>query len=390
MLHRISLPVQLVMMIVFTLLFGKIVPLWFMQTMYTLSLCLKEILGFLLPFIIFTFVFVGLISLKRNAPLILLLLISSIFISNGLAALIAYVVSLAVLPSLVSTVCLDGGFSCGGHVLEPFFSFSLPALIRADHALFASIVAGIVITFIPFVFFETTISRLKNSLEKFFAHIFIPCLPLYIVGFLLKIQYEGVLVVLMENYGGAFVLIVALQLTCLFVWYLVAEGFAMSKAIIAIRNALASYITAFSTMSSTATVPVSIQCAEKNTQNAALSHMAMPVMANVHLLGDALSTPILALVTMLLFYGKFPAFSLYLIFAWKFCWSMFAVAGVPAGGIVVMIPVLQAYLGFTPEMISIMMTLYILLDSFGTAANVMGDGALVILVNKMIKRLGLI
>lgn len=388
MLHRLSLPVQLGIIIIATLLFGNYLPEVVIQFFYTISLCFKEILGFLLPIIIFTFVFVGLISLKRNAPVILALLIGFIFISNACAALLTYAVSWLVLPSLVGSLCVDS-LSCD-KVLQPLFTFTLPKLFRADYALLAAILLGLLFAFIPMGHVERGIARLKNKLEYFFTFIFIPFLPLYVLGFLLEIQYKGVLLNLIKNYGGAFFLIVALQLLVLFLMYWLACRFDYAKTIKAIRNASGSYLTAFSTMSSTATVPVSIKAAEVNTGNSSLAHVAMPIMANVHLLGDAISTPVLAMVTMLLFLGKLPALGIYLYFAWKFCLSMFAVAGVPAGGILVMIPVLQMYLGFTDEMIGVMMTLYILLDSFGTAANVMGDGALVMIVDKMIKRLKLV
>lgn len=388
MLHRLSLPLQLGIIILATLLFGNYLPEVVLQFFYTVSLCFKEILGFLLPIIIFTFVFVGLISLKRNAPVILAILIGSIFISNACAALLTYAVSWLVLPSLVGSLCVDS-LLCD-RVLQPLFTFTLPKLFRADYALLAAIILGLLFAFIPMGHVERGIARLKNKLEHFFTFIFIPFLPLYVLGFLLEIQYKGVLLNLIKNYGGAFFLIVALQLSVLFLMYWLATNFDYAKTIQAIRNAAGSYLTAFSTMSSTATVPVSIKAAEVNTGNSSLAHVAMPIMANVHLLGDAISTPVLAMVTMLLFFGKMPALCIYLYFAWKFCLSMFAVAGVPAGGILVMIPVLQMYLGFTDEMIGVMMTLYILLDSFGTAANVMGDGALVMMVDKIIKRLKLV
>ena len=142
-------------------------------------------------------------------------------------------------------------------------------------------------------------------------------------------------------------------------------------------------------MSSTATIPISTAAAQKNTNNGPLAHLAMPIMANIHLLGDSIATPILAMGTMALFFGCLPSVWSYIIFVFYFCTTMFAVSGIPGGGILVMIPVLVSHLNFTPEMVSIITALYLLLDPFGTAANVMGDGALVIIVHKVLNRLGL-
>ena len=143
-------------------------------------------------------------------------------------------------------------------------------------------------------------------------------------------------------------------------------------------------------MSSAAAIPVTVTAAKKNIDNPELADMAVPILANVHLLGDSISTPLLALVTLLIFKGCIPAFASYITFVFYFCVSMFAVSGIPGGGILVMIPILKKYLDFNPEMIAVITTLYFLLDCFGTAANVMGDGALIIMVNKVLKKLRII
>ncbi len=137
-------------------------------------------------------------------------------------------------------------------------------------------------------------------------------------------------------------------------------------------------------MSSTATIPVTVIAGEKNTHNRPLVDIAAPILANVHLVGDSIAVPILALVTLYLFFGTMVPPATFAIFIWYFCQAMLAVSGVPGGGIMVMIPILESILGFTPEMISLITALYVLQDAFGTATNVMGDGALMIIVNKII------
>jgi Na+/H+-dicarboxylate symporter len=274
-------------------------------------------------------------------------------------------------------------------IIEPLYILSLPLPINAVHALLAAIAIGLLLTIGQITFFDHVIFKAKRLIEKILTYGFIPFLPLYILGFLLKIRHEGVLACLMQQYGSAFLLIVSLQYFYLIWLFFFASGFSLSGAMRAIKNALPSYITAFSTMSSAAAIPVSVENAEKNTGNKELAQVAMPIMANVHLLGDSFGTPILVLVTMLVFQGIIPELWQYLVFVFYFCVTMFAASGVPGGGILVMIPILKSQLGFTSEMVSIVMTIYFLLDSFGTGANVMGDGALVIIVNKILKRVGL-
>lgn len=382
-----SLPLQLVVIIAGVLFFGPFMPSIVSRSIYTFSLCFKEILGFLLPLIIFSFVTTGILSFKKRAPIVLAIMLSLIFISNGFVALLIYSILRLLLPTI--DTALEVTQLTGRELLNPLFDFSIPALLSAEKVLVFSIAVGLFFSFIRVQAVENLLGASKRSIEFFFARLFIPWLPLYILGFLLKIQYDGIFAELFQHYSMAIIIIIALQLAYLGWFYFLAEGFSLSAAKRAIRMALPSYVTAFSTMSSTATLPVSIPAAERNTGNRALAHIAMPIMANIHLLGDVIGTTILILVSMMVFLQKIPSFFEYAHFVFYFCIAMFAASGIPGGGIIVMIPILKSLLSFTPEMISVIMALYLLMDCFGTAANVMGDGALVIIINKILKKIGI-
>lgn len=383
-----SIPIQLVFVIGIVILFGQWIPFGIVKGLYTFSLLFKELLGLILPFMVFFFVLAGILSFKRNAPLILAILLVSIFCSNALVSLISYG-AVQLLSSNISCEPISDIIPTYASI-EPFFSITLPSLINALHALIAAIVLGLLFSFMPSITVQNGVLRIKEWIEALLKYGFIPFLPLYIFGFLLKIRYEGMLACVMRQYGTAFLLIVSLQYIYIFWLYFVAAGFSIRRTLESIKNALPSYITAFSTMSSTIAIPLSVQGAEKNTGNKELAQVAMPIMANVHLLGDSFVTPILALVTMLVFQGILPPISHYIVFVFYFCIAMFAASGIPGGGILVMIPILKSELNFSAQMISVVMTIYFLLDSFGTGANVMGDGALVIIINKWLKRFGLV
>jgi Na+/H+-dicarboxylate symporter len=385
---RISLPLQLIAIIIGVITLGGLCNTYTVQVYYTFSLMFKECLALLLPFIVFSFVLGGILSFKKNAPLVLLILLSAIFCSNALVALLSYAVVRNLLP-FISCTGGDIGLPVY-HEIVPLFNVCLPQLIRSEHAMVAAVLLGLLFSVVRSKMVEQAVFKLKEALVVLLNYTVIPLLPLYVLGFLLKIRHEGAFMPLMQQYGSAVVLLIALQTLCLIIYYWVATGFSATRAMRAINNALPSYLTAFSTMSSTATVPVSVETAVRNSGNRPLAHMAMPIMANVHLLGDSIGVPVLALTTLFLFHGCVPTVSVFLGFLLYFCTSMFAVSGIPGGGIIVMIPVLKSMLGFTPEMISIITALYLLLDSFGTAANVMGDGALVMMVNKMLKRLKIV
>jgi len=385
---RISLPVQLIAIIIGVILLGGLCNAYTVQVCYTFSLMFKECLALLLPFIVFSFVLGGILSFKKNAPLVLFILLGAIFCSNALVALLSYVVVSNFLPFIS---CTPGDIGVPVyHEIVPLFTLNLPQVVRSEHAMVVAVVLGLFFSVVRSKVVEQGVFQLKEVLATLLNYTVIPLLPLYVLGFLLKIRYEGAFVPLMQQYGSAVVLLIALQTLCLIIYYLLATGFSATRALRAIHVALPSYLTAFSTMSSTATVPVSVETAVRNIGNRPLAQMAMPIMANVHLLGDSIGVPVLALTTLFLFQGCLPTFTVFLGFLLYFCTSMFAVSGIPGGGIIVMIPVLKSMLGFTPEMISIITALYLLLDSFGTAANVMGDGALVIMVNKLLRQLKIV
>jgi Na+/H+-dicarboxylate symporter len=380
-----SLPMQLLGAMALVFCCGHLFSARVVQYFYTFSLLFKECLGFLLPLIIFTFVVTGILAFKKNAPLVLLVLIAFIFASNGIIAIITYGLAHLITPYI--THGMQAGSLMHIERLEPLISLQLPQIARSEYALLTAIVVGLVLSWLRLPRIKQILVDSKTVIAGIVSHLFIPLLPVYVFGFLLEMHHVGIFGTMFAQYGKTFVVIVCVQLMVLLAYYLLAAAGSCTQAWRYIRTAVPSYITAFSTMSSTTTIPVSVACAERNMGNRSLAQLAMPIMANIHLVGDAISTPLLALVSMSLFMGTFPDVVTYGVFVAYFCAAMLAVSGIPGGGIIVMMPVLKTHLGFSQEMIGIMLALYMLLDSFGTAANVMGDGALVILVNKMLKKL---
>lgn len=379
------LPFQLIGVILFVVLFGRSLPLYGAELCYTFSILFKELLSLILPFMVFFFVLDGILSFKKNAPVVLSVMLGTIFVSNALVALFSYGIMNFVYP-VVS--CEKEGL-VGLRPLEEVHSLitvTTPFSINAVHALMAAIAIGLIGSFYP-LGIDAAIARGRDWVEDILQRVIIPFLPLYVLGFVLKIRYEGMLTCLIQQYGSALLLVVTMQTVYLLCLYLVALGFDVKKVLRAISNALPSYLTAFSTMSSAVAIPDSIKGARQNTGNRGLANVAMPIMANVHLLGDSIGISVIAMVTMLIFQGALPAFSHYMLFVMYFCLSMFAASGIPGGAILVIIPILKSQLGFDAEMVSVVLTICLLMDSFGTAANVMGDGALVIIVNRLLKRL---
>lgn len=382
-----SLPSQLIAVIALVLFFGKSFGQDTVRSFYTFSFLFKEVLGLFLPVMVFAFILGGFLSYKKRAPIVLLILLVFIIISNFLVSTTSFFVGRSFLTFLTKGIDTDSLIS--GKVLLPWFSINIPPLVSPDKVILLALGLGVLFSFIDFPIFTKFIFRLKKFVEFILLKCFIPFLPIYVMGFLLKMSFEGTFGSMFGAFGRAFLLIFALQVIYLFLMYFVAAGFRFSKAIFYIKNVLPSYVTAFSTMSSTVTIPVTAHSATKNTGDTRLSHLATPILANAHMIGDAITIPILCLVTTYMFTMVPLDFFLFIKFVFYFCLTMLAAAGIPGGGIIVIIPILQSILGFNPAMISIMTTLYLLQDAFGTACNVMGDGALTIIVHKFLKKVGL-
>lgn len=382
---KISLPIQLLIVLSIVVVFGNFLSPTIIQFFYSISLTFKEFLGFLLPFIVFSFVGAGVLSFKRNAPLVIGILLICVLLSNASISIFSYLICKTILPAITQSGVVQN--LSNNITVDPLWIFSLPRIVKSEHAMILAIGIGSLLSFITIPSIEIAIIRLKHTIECIVNKLFIPILPLYVFGFLLEIQHKGVFLQLFQSYGTTFGLIFTLHILVIFLVYFGASWFKLPKAIQHIKNAIPSYLTAFGTMSSTAAIPVTTKCAEKNTGNAPLAQVATPILANIHLLGDSISTPILAITTLFLFTGTIPTLTAFCSFVVYFCLTMLAVSGVPGGGIIVMIPILKSIFGFTDAMISVIATLYLLQDAFGTAANVMGDGALMIMINKLLKKL---
>jgi Na+/H+-dicarboxylate symporter len=382
-----TLPFQLLTVIVFVLTVGPYLSSETAQILYTFSLVFKELLGALLPFIIFSFILAGILSFKKNAPIVVAILVLSIIASNFIVSLCSFGLGKLFLPILTGVSFNGIGRAI---TIEPLFQFSIPSFVSSEQAMIAALCIGIGLSFLRLTSIENAAHSLKSVVEKILNYLFIPFLPFYVLGFLVKIAHEGTFQIIFESYGKTFGLIFLIQICYLFLLYFAASGFAWKKTKQSIRNVIPSYLTAFSTMSSTAAIPVTINCAVKNTQNRPLAQVATPILANVHLVGDGITVPIITTVTMFLFTGLVPSLFVSLKFIAYFCMVMLATSGVPGGGIIVVIPLLKSILGFSPEMVSLITALYLLQDSFGTAGNVTGDGALIIFVHKMLNRFNII
>lgn len=381
-----SLPVQLILAIVAAFFLSSILNLETIRFFFTLSCGLKEALMGILPFVIFSYITAAILSMEQRAPLLILSILGLVTLSNAFMVLVSYGIGINMLPLL--TFGEPGSLSAIQDTITPLWTFNIPQILPPDQSMLLGIAIGLIFSFVKVPTVTVWSHNMRHYVTLFLQKVFIPLLPLYVFGFILKMEYEGTLSLLMKNSGQIFIFLCVLIICYLAFLYFVASGLRFSRFIELIRNMLPAGITGFSTMSSAATMPVTLAATEKNMGDEQFADLVIPTTVNIHLTGDALAIPILALAVLTLSGFPLPSFENYLLFTVYFCLAKFSVAGIPGGGIIVMLPILQKYLGLTPEMASLLTTIYIVQDPLFTSANVMGNGAFALLVRKITRRGG--
>lgn len=370
-----SSPFLLVLTILAAFCFHESMPLFFKQFFLSISLSIKELLVFMIPFIIFTSVYNVFAKFQARAFYILLGLVACVVISNFLSVTLAGVFSYFAIFGRDVAVGQVSQISS----MAPLWSFSLPKPIPNDLVL----LGALILAYLNIPFLGKTEKVISKIVDVFLKKFFIPTLPLFVFGFMLKMLGSNVIGQVLSLNTTIFLLML-----CFLVCYL---GALLTLAVVfyhkplgdTLRNLSAPTLAAFTSMSSAAALPFSIVAARKNTNDQDLADIVMPATANIHMIGDSLCIPIMAMMMLLAFHMPMPTLGAYLFFAAKFTWTKFSGAGVPGGSILVMIPVLESTLGFTPEMTALITIFYMLIDPITTTGNVIGNNIFVMHFQKI-------
>jgi Na+/H+-dicarboxylate symporter len=383
-----SLPVQLILSILLAYFVGSYLDVEVVRGFYGLSCLLKSLLMFILPVVIFSYISTAIVSMEQRGPILIISILLLVCLSNIAAALTSYGTAQALLPWLTQGKLVEANLE--GIIITPLFEFSLPQLLTPGKAMIAGMVTGLILSMTDFPQFKHMVISIRDLVTQGLRKGFIPLLPLYVFGFVLKMHFEGNLVQLFENYGQILLLIIGLIFSYVVLLYGIGTQFRPKKMWQCIQNMIPAGITGFSTMSSAATMPVTLGATEKNLEDAQFTHFVIPTTVNIHLLGDALGIPLLGMAILVLSGQPLPDLNSYLIFTAYFCIAKFSTAAIPGGGVIVLLPTLQEHLGLTTEMTSLVATLYILQDCLFTGSNVMANGAFAMICHRVLKAVGIV
>lgn len=379
-LKKILLPLVLMLVLIIPLYLGQYVAYDVKAFLYSLSVSMQDILIFLLPLIIFSFIFSTLINLQSNVLKFIAMLVGLVFISNLIAISIGYSVGAFFLPQLDIQPHIPAN---GEILLKTLWKLSLPKWIPNHIALLTGFVLGILFSYKQNNYADALATRLHFAASYFLKRIFTPLLPLFILGFVFKLEQDQLLEKALRIYGPVFFIVVGTQLTYMIFLYMAVAKFSIKKFWFYIKNVLPATITGLSTLSSAATMPVLILCTEKNLDQPEVADIIVPATVNIHTLGSAIGLTILSLTTLLAFSHPFPSVLEFGEFAIFYALAKFSVAAVPGGAIIVAMPLLVEHLSFTPEMVGLITAIYMMFDPFGTATNVTGNGFFAIAFSKL-------
>lgn len=378
-----SLPLQLITMILVVFLAGDYIPVGIKDFFYTISVLIKDLLVLALPYIIFAYLFSTLVALQNGAILFVISLVFWVVFMNFMGLNIAYFAS-SLLTEMSGLAPVESDAS---RELVSMWKLPVPAFLKAilknEYGLILGVLSGIGLGALNVNGLKEISDRLKSGASFILNKMFIPVVPFFILGFILKMEHEGTLAYVLKQYGPVYLLIAAVQIVYLLSLFAIGAKLNPKTWLNYLRNMLPPVITGISTMSSAAALPFSLTAAEQNTQNPLIARSVIPSTVNINLMGDSMGVPLMIIATMVTFGLGIPPYGLFLAFVMQYVMYMFTVAAVPGATIIVMTPVIQEVLGFNAEMIGLVTALYILYDAIGTTMNVMGNGAFVVLFNRI-------
>lgn len=394
-LRALPLLAWIVIAIILGILTGPIMPVWLGNVFLTYNSIFSGFLGFSVPLIILGLVTPAIAELGKGAGKWLSLTAGLAYGSTILAGLLAYFVSRWLFTPTLGGGGLESLSEGSGSGFAPYVAIVaspsgaateivLPPVIDVMSALVLAFVVGIGITgFKSRVIFRGAV-EFRTVIEAVIRRIIVPALPVFIFGIFLDLSASGSAVTVVTKFLLVVIVSFALTLVVLLVQFTIGglmNGLNPLKALWNMRDA---YFTALGTSSSAATIPVTLASTKKNGVTDAVAGFVVPLCATIHLSGSMVKITCFSIAVLLLTGGD-VSFGAYFPFLLMLGVMMIAAPGVPGGAIAAAAGLLAQMLGFGEVEIGLMFAAYIALDSFGTATNVTGDGALALIINKLTK-----
>lgn len=363
---------------------GSISPEWIVRIFVTFNSIFSQFLGFAIPLIIVGLVTPAIADIGRKAGKMLIVTVAIAYISTIFAGLVSYLTGAAFFPSMIAG---GEGLKTLSEAIEtePYFSVSIPPLMGVMTALVLAFMTGLSLASSQHKTLLDAAHGFEEIVTMTIKSAIIPVLPLYIFGIFLNMTYVGQVFAILTVFIKIIGIIFLIHIGILILQFTIAGGLARKNPFKLLWTMMPAYFTALGTQSSAATIPVTLDQTKKNGVPEDIAGFTIPLCATIHMSGSTLKIVACALALMMMQDIPYD-FWQFFGFICMLAITMIAAPGVPGGAIMASLGVLQSMLGFDQDSLALMIALYIAMDSFGTACNVTGDGAIAIIVNRLLRK----
>lgn len=380
---RIGLLPRIIIAIILGICVGCVLPLWGVRIFATINSIFSQFLGFIIPLLIVGFVAPAISDVGKGAGRMLALTALIAYIATLCAGFGSFAVSNWLFPKMITPGSIGADITDTVQI-DPYFTVEMPPLMSVMTSLILAFVLGLGAAVTGRGVLKGFMDDLRDIISLTIARIIIPLLPLYIFGIFLTMTVSGEVWPVMATFAKIIVVIFAMHILLLVLQYCVAAPFSRGSRnpFKLLGTMLPAYFTALGTQSSAATIPVTLERAKKMGVRPGVAGFTIPLCATIHLSGSTLKIVACALALMITS-GMPYTFSMFAGFICMLGIAMVAAPGVPGGAIMAALGILSSILGFSEADNALMIALYIAMDSFGTACNVTGDGAISIIVDRI-------
>lgn len=379
-----SLPFQLLLGVVIGIMLGLVSNEAVMNVIVTVKFVLGELINFCVPLIVIGFIAPSITKLGKNASRILGVAVFLAYASSVLAALGSMAAGYGLIPHLSIVSEVDGL----KELPEIVFQLEIPQIMSVMSALAFSILIGLAATWTK----ADTVIRLLDEFQKIVlmivSKIVIPILPVFIALTFWSLAYEGTITKQLPVFLKVVLIVMAGHFIWMTILYVVGGIYSGKNPWNVVKNYGPAYITAVGTMSSAATLAVALRCARKSepTLRDDMVNFGIPLFANIHLCGSVLTEVFFVMTVSQILYGRLPSLGTMILFCALLGIFAIGAPGVPGGTVMASLGLITGVLGFDATGTALMLTIFALQDSFGTACNVTGDGALTMILTGYARR----
>ena len=373
---KVGLLPRIIVAIVLGVVLGNFLTLPWVRVFATFNAVFSQFLGFMIPLIIVGLVTPAIAQIGHSAGKLLMATVAISYGDTVLSGLLAYGTGSWLFPSMVEHTQHLAHVE-QAEAVAPYFTVQIPPIIDVMSGLVFAFMMGLVIAYV-FAEFRTVVSK---TIER----AIIPLLPLYIFGIFLTMTHTGQAYRIMMVFVQIICVIFVLHILILLYQFCAVGALTKRNPLRLLWNMLPAYLTALGTSSSAATIPVTLKQTLRNGVDEGIAGFTIPLCATIHMSGSAMKITACAL-TICLLEGLPCNVGLFLNFILMLGIVMVAAPGVPGGAIMAALAPLASILGFSAEQQALMIALYIAMDSFGTACNVTGDGAIALVIDSIFSK----